>query len=333
MKMKIKHAILVGFGLTLVLVGWGCATPSIIDDLENLPQIVSDTLDWPRTLESPAGEIVRDGPSERILTLSAGHDEMVFELLNYDASKLVGVGSATPFFSNIGDRVGDLTPVGKDVEQILTLNPDIVIVDQFTDAAFVSQLQAVNIPVFQTTHDLDDDFGVSNLLTLGYLLGLEDEAAALVETLRARIATVTDAAAQTPVDARPNSLVVSKFMQIWASGDGSTAGNILDALELPNVAADVPFDDGFISVESIASFNPYAILINGGADPEEFRTELLEDAALANVPAIADEQIFILNGAYAGTLSHWNVCALEQAAKFIFADALADLEVCAPFQS
>jgi len=333
MKMKIKHAILVGFGLTLVLVGWGCATPSIIDDLENLPQIVSDTLDWPRTLESPAGEIVRDGPAERILTLSAGHDEMVFELLGYDTSRLVGVGSATPFFSNIGDRVGDLTPVGKDVEQILTLNPDIVIVDQFTDAAFVSQLQAVNIPVFQTTHDRDDDFGVSNLLTLGYLLGLEDEAAALVETLRARIATVADAAAQTPVDARPKSLVVSNYTQIWASGDGSTAGNILDALALPNVAAAVPSNDGTISVESIASFNPEAILINGGADPEAFRTELLEDAALANVPAIADEQIFLLNGAYAGSLSHWNVCALEQAAKFIFDDALADLEVCAPFQS
>lgn len=295
------------------------------DDFGELAQIQSSGFDWPRTVTSAAGTLVRNTPAEKILTLSAGHDEIVFELLEGDTGRLVGISSVTPSYSNIMDRVGDLTPVSKNTEQILALDPDVVIVDAFTTADFIRQLQTVGIAVFQTEHD-GANFNIDNILTLGYLLGLEDAAQRLVASINERIAYIAD---NLPTDTAPQVLLASKFEQIWASGSGSTGGNILDAIGISNAAAVVPANNGTISIESIAHFAPDVILINGGGAP--FRAELLEHDALAGVPAVASMRVEVVDERYTNLLSHWNVCAAEQFAAIVFPAQFGNLAVCESF--
>ena len=290
-----------------------------------LEPISSTSLDWPRTLTSPAGDISLAGPSQRILTLSVGHDEMVLALLEGDTTRMAGVGSATPDFSNIGMEVAGLTPVGKEVESVLALEPDIVILDRFTQLDFIQQLNAAGITTFQTVDD-DVDFNIPNLLLLGYMLGQEREAVNIVEQLRTRIAAVADLAPDPPA----STLIVSKFIDIWAQGDGSSGGKILDAVGAINSAAEVPANNGTITVEAIASFNPDVILLDGGGEP--FAEELTTHPALATITAVENDRVHIVNGTYYSTLSHWVVCGVEQAAVTITPELSSEIEVCPPLE-
>ena len=304
-----------------------CGSPNGLQEADfnsnfsSLEQIRSSSFSWPRTLSSPAGEVSVDGPAQRILTLSAGHDEMVLALLGNDTSRLAGVGSATPAFSNIGALVEGLPAVGKDAEQVLALEPDIVILDRFTQADFAAQLTTLGLKVFQTTLD-DQDFNIPNILLLGYLLGQEQNALRLVEQLRERL----DAVAQDAPAAPLRGVILSKYQSIWANGDGSTGGHILAAAGIANAAAAVPADNGFVSLEAVAEFNPDVILVSAGG--QAFIDEISGHPALAPVPAVRNGRIHEVTPLYYSSLSHWTVCGVEEAAKTAYAQRLAQLEVC-----
>lgn len=319
MKYVVKVSVI--FSAIAVTIGCGSVSFSQFSDIE---QIQSESLAWPRTLTSQAGEITVSGPSERILTLSAGLDEIVYALLNGDTTRMVGVSSATHEYSNIGDEVAELTAVGKDAERVLSLSPDIVIVDSFTDVEFTDQLTRLGLKVFQTSME-ESNYNLDGVLTLGYLLGLEESATELVDTVNSRLEVIQD---NLPSESK-SGLVTSKYTQIWASGGGSTGDTILSALNLANSAAEVRADNGFVTLESLALFSPDVIFINGGGDA--FRDELLQSDVLAQVPAAVNEDIYLINDRYSSVISHWNLCAVEEIAKLIYPEQFAELVVCSPF--
>ena len=66
--------------------------------------------------------------------------------------------------------------------------------------------------------------------------------------------------------------------------------------------------------------NPEIILITqsvqwGGKD---FYDELLEDDSLSSIQAIKDENVYMVNPNWWGTLSYWNIKGSEQLAKILF---------------
>ena len=311
----------------------GCATdqtssPAVSGtyDFTQLEQIASDGFEWPRELISNDQSLILDEPPQRVLSLSVGHDEILFELLEDPAARIVAVGSATPGYSNIGDLVEGYPTVGRDVEQLLELDPDIIILDIYAQRDFIDQLEAVGLTVFQTSQD-DQDFNIPNILTLGYLLGVEDRATQLVNNINERLDYITNATPSSDTD-KVEVALLSKYSDIWASGAGSTGGNIIDAAGATNAAAEVSPINGQISFESILRFDPAVIAVFGAPG---FREELLNEPSLANVRAIRDQRVYVVTDTYYSSLSHWTVCGIEQIAKLVYPDQLNDLAVCKPF--
>ena len=64
-----------------------------------------------------------------------------------------------------------------------------------------------------------------------------------------------------------------------------------------------------------------------GESAEEFMAELLENQALAEVPAIKSGQVYIVNSKLFTTLSFWNLLGVEELARLLWSDDFADLQV------
>ena len=57
---------------------------------------------------------------------------------------------------------------------------------------------------------------------------------------------------------------------------------------------------------------------------EEFRDSLLANEALANVPAIKNEQVHVVESKHVTTLSYWNIRGAEDLARILWPDAFPE---------
>ena len=286
------------------------------------PGIVdSSNLGWPREIETSEGVVSLAGPPQRIHTLSLGHDEIIAALIG--AGRFSGIGSftANATYSNIASEVGGLTKVKRDAEEVLGLDPDLVLASKYSKADLVDLIKASGVPVARTALESSTTGNIPNILLLGYMLGAEDRALELIAEIEERLTFVSERTPPAGDPARPAVLSIARFSDtISAAGGGSTEGGIIEAAGGVNAAARDGIDGHQgISVESIAAMNPDVILIT---QPEPgagtLRDELLAEPALALTPAIALGRIVVSDPRFYTTLSHWNVRGIEETANLLY---------------
>jgi len=303
------------------------ATP---DPWASVPGIVDPTNHgWPRTVEMANATLVIESPPMEILSLSLGHDEILLGLIGTD--RLVGVAAPTAMedYSNVASQVQDLTAVVGDAELVIGLEPDLVIVSMFTAQDLEDAIEAAGIPVARTALEGSIDGQERNIRLLGYLVGAEDAAEALVAEVRSRIGAVQERVAGVPEAERPRVLTASRWADsIWVAGAGSTEGDIVTAAGGVNVAAEAGVESNqIVSKESILAMAPEVIIVTqpgeGGA---EFVQDLLADPAMVAVPAVRDRRVFLGDGKMYTTLSHWNVRGIEETARLLYPDLFEGVE-------
>ena len=105
-------------------------------DLSKVEGIVNPkNFSWPREIQAMNGNIVINQEPQRILTVSLGHDEMLFGFVELD--KIV----ATTSFSqdpggNIFEFSNGLPVITADPEVIIAQDPDIVFADPYANFGF-----------------------------------------------------------------------------------------------------------------------------------------------------------------------------------------------------
>ncbi len=296
----------------------------------DVPNIVDPTnFGWPRSVDTNIGRIEIAAQPERIYSLSLGHAEIIAALRGGEV--LVATAS---FFKDPGTSAAHAefagSPnAGSDPEEIIGLNPQLVIASAFTPAALIDQLNGVGVTVIRA--DLEDSAlgNVPNILLLGYMLGAEERAVELADQVTSRVEMI---ASKTDGVQQPRVLAMSRFSDIFVAGGGSTEGGIIEAAGGINVAA----EDGIsghqtVGIEGIAALSPEIILLT---QPEEsalaFAEELYADPALAEVPAVQNRMILYADPTFYTTLSHWNVRGIEESAKVFYPDLFGS-ETFAPF--
>ena len=305
------------------------ATPTP-DPWASVPGIVEPANHgWPRTVEMANATLVIESPPQKILSLSLGHDEILLGLIGTD--RLVGVAAPTAMedYSNVASLVQDLTPVVGDAELVIGLEPDLVIVSMFTEQDLEDAIEAAGIPVARTALESSIDGQDRNIRLLGYLVGAEEAAEALVREVRSRIAAVQERIAGVPDEERPRVLTASRWADsIWVAGAGSTEGDIITAAGGVNVAAEAGVaSNQVVSKESVIAMGPGVIIVTqAGEGGGEFVEDLLADPALTEVPAVKDRRVFLGDGKIYTTLSHWNVRGIEETAKLLYPDLFAGVE-------
>ncbi|MEC8048628.1 MAG: hypothetical protein VX114_02655, partial [Chloroflexota bacterium] len=112
-----------------------------IDDLKDLS--------WPREVEAMNGIITIDDKPERILTISTGHDEMIFGFANLNNIVGVTMFSQSPG-GNIYELTKDMPTISSEIETIIAQNPDIVFADPYANVNLMQSLSDLGITVVQT---------------------------------------------------------------------------------------------------------------------------------------------------------------------------------------
>ncbi len=283
---------------------------------------------WPRDVETLEGVVTLEAPPERILTYSLGHDEMLVALVPPERVAALGAFASNASYSNVANIASEYPVFEKGAENVLAAEPDLFIVSAFTDADIVDLVKDAGVSVVRPALESSAEGNVPNILLMGYLLGVEERALELAAEIEDRLATISDRVPPVGDPGRPAVISISRWSDsISVAGGGTTGNGIIESAGGLNAAARDGID-GFqtISTESVAAMNPDFIIIpQGGEGGTSLRDDLLNDPVLAEVPAIANGEVHIMDAPKHITLSHWNVRGIEATAEILFPDLFADV--------
>ena len=282
--------------------------------------------DWPRQVEGLNGIVTIPAKPLRIITASVGHDEMALALAPQE--RLVAVGGATKnaTYSNVASLVQDKPQISRDPETIIAQAPDVVVTSPFFPAEAVAALSNVGIPVIQTDLKHDPEARINNILFMGYIFGEEERALEFAAEVRDRYESLI--AVTGVAEPRPRVLALTQYSdKLWVAGANSTEGSVITAAGGINAAEEAGIEGNqTTSLEGVIAMNPEIIII---AQPiefgaEEFRQSLFDNEALAEVPAIRDGNIHVVESKHFTTLSYWNIRGAEDLARILWPDQFTE---------
>ena len=277
---------------------------------------------WPREVEGLNGIVSIPAKPMRIITASVGHDEMTLALVPND--RLVAVGSATKnhTYSNVADLVQDKAEISRDPEVIIAQSPDVVVTSPFFPVEAIDALQRAGIPVIQTDLIQGPEERINSILLMGYIFGEEQRAFEFADEVQSRYESlIAVTSAKSP---QPSVLALTQYSDtLWVAGGNSTEGGVIVAAGGVNAAELAGVQDNqTTSLEGVIAMAPEVIII---AQPlefgaEEFLQSLLENEALAEVPAIKNGAVLVVESKHFTTLSYWNIRGAEDLARILWPD-------------
>jgi iron complex transport system substrate-binding protein len=245
---------------------------------------------------------------DRVITLAPNLTEVVFAVGAGDRL----VGNTT--YCDYPEQAKSITKVGDtlhpSLERIIALRPQVVLVSTASQLeVFTQQLQSQNIAVFVTDpHDLDGVF--KSIEQIGKILNHEQQAQALVHSLRERTNAVEQAVKQTPP--------VRTFYQVsaeplYTAGHDAFVTDLMRRAGGASVTGDVPGAWPKFSNESALAARPDAIILPTGGSMGAANENPAE--ALRNSPAVQAGRVYRINDDHLARPGPRAVQGLEEMAR------------------
>ena len=295
--------------------------------LEGVKGIVDHTnMGWPREVEGLNGVVSIPAKPVRIITASVGHDEMTLAIVPSD--RLVAIGGATKneTYSNVAHLVQEKAEISRDPEVIIAQSPDVVVTSPFFPIEVVEALTRAGIPVIQTELEQGPEARIEAILLMGYIYGEEERAWEFADEVQARYDALV--AVTSPKEPKPRVLALTQYSDtLWVAGGRSTEGGVITAAGGLNAAEDAGVTGNqTTSLEGVIAMAPDIIIIPQPVafGAEEFRQSLLEHEALAELPAIKNGAVFVVESKHFTTLSYWNIRGAEDLARMLWPDDFPD---------
>ena len=283
-----------------------------------------DNISWPRNITVSGNEIVIEERPDNVLTISLGHDEILFGIS--DDSQIVGTTIfAQEEGSNIKNKSYGLPTITTDPESIITLDPDIVFADPYASVELIDTLTDLGILVIQTPLNNDISGRKNDVWFMAYITGNLDQAQTLIEDIDNKINVLSDITENNNV--KKKILTLSWWDSYWTAGTGSTEDSIINLAGAINIASENGIESNTtIDKEKLISMNPEIILITqsvawGGQD---FYDQLFLDTSLSSIEAIKNNNVFLVNPNWWGTLSYWNIMGAKQLIEILLPDPELD---------
>lgn len=260
-------------------------------------------------------EVTIDAKPMRIVSLTLGTDEVMLDLVGPE--RLIGVTylASEEATSNIADHPA-LAQVENVVEanpeQIISLNPDLVLVGAFTDQAVIEQLTNAGLTVFAVGSFNSVEAMQQNILTLGEVVGETAKAQEMVDEMSERLATV-EAVVEGAQTEPPQVLYLST--DGWVAGSATTVDDMIIRAGGVNAAAEAGLADwNQVNEEVIIEMNPDVVIISPFVSDEEFLTK----PAFAEVSAVQNERVYALSDATISATSQYIVEGVEDIAEVLY---------------
>jgi iron complex transport system substrate-binding protein len=219
-----------------------------------------------RTITDMAGRTVTVPTRvSRVVSISPDATIIVYELNGQD--KLVGMAlgrieqTVMPVLEKVYPSSSEIPSVGAfdqaNMEQILSLNPDVILAKPFTELDNMSE--SMGIPAVCITQESVQELKDSYTL-IGQVMGKEDEAASILAYFTEKEQYILDRTSQITESARLRVFITGVDPMSTIGGDAyqeyliSTAGGI-------NVASSISGFGTAVSMEQIILWNPDVVLV------------------------------------------------------------------------
>lgn len=205
----------------------------------SLQPAAAQTSSKPAPLKDDLGHEVRlPAYPARIVSLAPSNTEVLFALGL--EKRIVGVTSYCDYPPEARQKTLIGTYNDPSLEKIVSLKPDLVLAAHGNPIELVAELEKLRIPVFSVNPKTLND-ALRNIRMIGALTGRDGEAAALIVSINARIAAVSDRTRRLPASQRPRVLFVGGWQPpFFTPGPGTVVNDLIDLAGGRNVAADAP---------------------------------------------------------------------------------------------
>jgi len=260
-------------------------------------------------------EITLNEIPQRIISLAPSNTEILYAIGAGD--QVVGRDQLSDF----PEEAATVTDIGStfdalNTESIVSLKPDLVLAAEINTPEQVKQLEDLGLTVYylKNPHTLEEMYG--NLEVVAQLTGHKEEAAALIESLKARVAAVDEKIA--PISSRPNvfyELDATDPAKPYTAGKGTFITQLIDRAGGYNIASDL---EGYpqLSLEQVVVADPAFIILGDaryGVSPES----IAQRPGWENLSAVKNGQILPFNDDLVSRPGPRLVDALEELAKLL----------------
>ena len=324
--MKFMKHLLLPFIAILFLAACGeeGTTPVVDNDTDNSVEEKVESA-YPKTFVDGRGkEVTFNEKPTKIVSTTLAVDEFLVDLVAPENILAVTQMSTDASISNVAGKTDAMETKFETVtaEQVLALNPDLVIIPSYVSGEVLDQIESTGITTYQVVDDSSFEGILKTVETLGQIVGEEENAAALVADIKKRSDTLEVNAEKT--ETKPRVLYYTEYLS--SVTDNTTIGEMIHLAGGTNVITEAGIvgdsypDYPNVSKEVLVQLKPEVIFTTAwGATEGEpaFVTEWKNDPALADVPAIKNGKIYVLDSANITTASHYVIEGAEEMAAIL----------------
>ncbi len=210
-------------------------------------------------------QVTLNGPAQKIVSLAPSNTELLYEV--GAGAQVVGRDDFSDFpaeakaLPSVGGSLGNYN-----LEAITALKPDLVLAAQINTPAQVKSLQDLGLTVYYLNNPKDLAGLYQNLQIVGTLTGKSDQAAALIQSLQARVQAVQ--AKLAGITTHPKvyyELDATDPTKPYTAGPGSYVDALLQMAGGQNIGASLSSAYAQISSEEVITQNPDFILLGDAA--------------------------------------------------------------------
>ncbi|MGP1395093.1 MAG: ABC transporter substrate-binding protein [Inquilinaceae bacterium] len=219
--------------------------------------------------------------ARRVVSLNLCTDQLLVLLADRSAVASVSFVAADPSLSYVADRTAGLALNHGNTEEILPLDPDLVLAGTFTARPAVALLKARGLTIVDVGLAESFDAIRAQTRSVARALGVPERGEALLTAMDARLAATADTAA----GPRPSAVLYQA--NGFTAGAGTLPDAVLNAAGFRNVAADAGLTGyGFLSLERLIAADPDVLVMeDAGAEAPSLAHALLRHPALRDLGA------------------------------------------------
>jgi iron complex transport system substrate-binding protein len=223
-------------------------------------------------------------------------------------------------YSNISENLPKNVPLlDFSIEAIIANYPDLVFAANWSDAGKVEQLKNAGINVYLVNTPFSIEAIQAEILKLGQILNVEDQASALIAEMNASLASFSGVK-----ESLASQKLVALDYNSWGTSSGvdTTWNAVLSQTGIINGSAQYEqgaFGQVTMSKELIVEINPDILFLPGwiygdANAASDFLTQVLNDPALQSVKAIQNKRVFQIPENLRGTYSQYIVDTIDYVA-------------------
>lgn len=272
------------------------------------------------TVTDDYGEVVTiRGIPQRIVSLAPSNTEILYALGLED--RIVGVTDYCNYPPETSGRpkVGGYSTVN--IEKVLAADPDLIFAATGNTEDVVNRLRTLGMTVVTLNPQMVDDV-LHDIELVGAATGQEEQAAACVRELQARIREVTD---ETKAPAETMSVAhVVWYDPIWVSGNGTFQNEVITMAGGTNAFGSVE-GWGIVGLEEFITTNPEYIFVSSGTGMADEGHDIVYDyfmnePRMQRLDAVRHGHVYVIDADTVSRGSPRIVDALEEVAATLHPD-------------